>query len=500
MMPGAMLGLTLAACSRRDDWQRRCALLGMLGAIGFAWGGQSSYGMLIGYTQADSVPNSLYGFATLFLVGGMYGALGGGFLGLGLTQPRSFFGPFMLPLTITYLAWWEISRWGLASQAAARAFGYDDPEKHVTIFEKAMSIYPEYGPWLYDTPWVWGAVALVVAAVIWVLWPKSRHACRFILLLTCAWFISMLLLIHVGGLRINPGRNDSWAGCLGVLVAFVAWLAMHRNRASLMLVCYGGLAGGIGFSVGAFLQMVGKSKWGPVGRYEFLQQFNYWTVMEQFLGLLMGLGVAIGFCRLIRGQLAPPVEDDERGWTNEFALFLMFGPMLWDNLNRNAGEWIKNGKFNRRGDNPFPHLGIGPENWLMLPALAITLVLVYGFVRNRKHSLPLIPETPLGRSQLLMLVLTWLILGIYFTLDTTHAVNLTMFVTAAAIGSAIVIQTSTPSLLPANPVSPTDGQWSPGVRHWLLWLLVPALLWALARTTVELDLKPTPPRFPTSSR
>jgi hypothetical protein len=153
MMPGAMLGLVLAVCSKRADWARRCALLGLLGAIGFAWGGQASYGILIGYTPGDSVSNSLYGYATLFLVGGLYGSLGGGFLGLGLTQPRSLFAPFIVPLSAIYLAWWEVGRYGPLSQAVARYFHYDDPDAQTTLFVKGLSIY-QPGQWLYDTPWV----------------------------------------------------------------------------------------------------------------------------------------------------------------------------------------------------------------------------------------------------------------------------------------------------------------------------------------------------------
>jgi hypothetical protein len=313
--------------------------------------------------------------------------------------------------------------------------------------------------------------------------------------MTSAWFIGMLILVHVAGLRINPPRSESWAGCVGVLVAFVAWLCARRNWAALMLTCYGGLAGGVGFAIGTFFQMLGKAKWGPIGRYAFLQHFNYWTVMEQSLGLMMGFGVAIGVCRLIRGKLEPPIDDDERGWTNEFAIFLMLGPMLWDNLYRNVAEWIKAGKFNRRGDDPFPDFGISAENWLALLALLITIILLFGMLRNRKHPLPMFPANWAGRSQLLALLLMWLVLGIFFTLNTVHVTNMTMFMVSATISSFIVLSTPTSGDSPDETVAATDSQWLPGFRHWLLWLFAAALLWGLARATVELGLKPVHVRF-----
>ena len=51
-----------------------------------------------------------------------------------------------------------------------------------------------------------------------------------------------------------------------------------------MLIFYGTLAGGIGFVIGEFIQALGKAKWGPIGQFSALQEFGYWTIMEQTLG------------------------------------------------------------------------------------------------------------------------------------------------------------------------------------------------------------------------
>jgi hypothetical protein len=62
MVPGALLGLAVCMVSGREDWWCRGAIMGMAGAVGWAFGGQMSYGRIIGYTAAYSFPDVLYGY------------------------------------------------------------------------------------------------------------------------------------------------------------------------------------------------------------------------------------------------------------------------------------------------------------------------------------------------------------------------------------------------------------------------------------------------------
>ena len=43
-IPGALLGLAVCLASGREDWWRRASIMGLCGAIGWAFGGQMSYG------------------------------------------------------------------------------------------------------------------------------------------------------------------------------------------------------------------------------------------------------------------------------------------------------------------------------------------------------------------------------------------------------------------------------------------------------------------------
>ena len=62
-MPGALVSLVICLCAHRPDWWRRTAVFGFLGYLGWAFGGQASYGIIVGYTSGTSFPNVYYGYA-----------------------------------------------------------------------------------------------------------------------------------------------------------------------------------------------------------------------------------------------------------------------------------------------------------------------------------------------------------------------------------------------------------------------------------------------------
>jgi len=84
MVPGAMLGMALCLGSGRPDWYRRAAVAGLLGAVGWAWGGSLSYMEHTLYAVSDSFPDVLYGYTMLFFLGALWAGIGGGVLGLAI--------------------------------------------------------------------------------------------------------------------------------------------------------------------------------------------------------------------------------------------------------------------------------------------------------------------------------------------------------------------------------------------------------------------------------
>lgn len=83
---GAMGTLALILVVNRKDWLAHAPTLAALGAIGWAIGGMMSYGIVIGYCRGTDYWNVAYGYSMLAVIGGLYGFMGGGFLGLGLAS------------------------------------------------------------------------------------------------------------------------------------------------------------------------------------------------------------------------------------------------------------------------------------------------------------------------------------------------------------------------------------------------------------------------------
>ncbi len=80
MMPGALAALGLLYVSGRKDWWPRAPYVLFCGIWFFAMGGEMSYGKVVGYCQAGTWIDATYGYAMLAVIGGFWGALGGGMI------------------------------------------------------------------------------------------------------------------------------------------------------------------------------------------------------------------------------------------------------------------------------------------------------------------------------------------------------------------------------------------------------------------------------------
>jgi len=86
---GAMGALALILVSGRKDWYKKALIVALAMAAGWGTGAIASYGQIAGsYSQSDNVPNVLYGLLMLFIIGGLYGLLGGGLTGLTLESSK----------------------------------------------------------------------------------------------------------------------------------------------------------------------------------------------------------------------------------------------------------------------------------------------------------------------------------------------------------------------------------------------------------------------------
>ncbi|SMO50574.1 hypothetical protein [Fodinibius sediminis] len=86
---GAVGVLSLLVVSGREDWLRNWPAITAMGAIGWGMTGMISYGQVVGYGKSTDFLNVSYGLLSLFLIGGLFGFLGGGLTGVMLERSRT---------------------------------------------------------------------------------------------------------------------------------------------------------------------------------------------------------------------------------------------------------------------------------------------------------------------------------------------------------------------------------------------------------------------------
>ncbi len=85
---GAIGTLSILLVAKRKDWFTKAFSVTLAGAVGWGLGGMMSYGMVVGYGRATDFGNVYYSFLMLFIIGALYGFIGGGLFGFALLNPK----------------------------------------------------------------------------------------------------------------------------------------------------------------------------------------------------------------------------------------------------------------------------------------------------------------------------------------------------------------------------------------------------------------------------
>tara|TARA_R110002124_G_scaffold225394_4_gene390744 strand:- start:61 stop:1305 length:1245 start_codon:yes stop_codon:yes gene_type:complete len=85
---GGIGGLAIVLLAKRNDWYSKTLHLSLASAAGWGIGGIISYGMVVGYGHGSDFGNVYYGLSMLFVIGSLFGLIGGGLFGLVLSETK----------------------------------------------------------------------------------------------------------------------------------------------------------------------------------------------------------------------------------------------------------------------------------------------------------------------------------------------------------------------------------------------------------------------------
>jgi hypothetical protein len=342
-----------------------------------------SYGQVLGYTHCGDPLNVLYGFAALYLIGFLWGAMGGAGTALpayltrerltGLLPPFLWFFGVLAIHDLTYdpLNVWLAGRTGLRLTGGS-AFRQEEP------------LY-----W-FDTDWTTALLGVATPLVYRAVRRRTDPGTGLMLHMAIGWWVGFLLFPVLLDWRMTPPRGDNWAGCLGLAAGM--WVYLWRNglvgvvRASIVT----GFVGGAGFAGATAMQIL----WLRTG-----WTANWHSVLEQTYGLINGIG--IGVAMAFAARHAPPVTDDPpvRRWTDWFAPAAVLIGVVYLNARKNPEEWVKAGSFAET------LYWFQPVTWFNLGSLALGAAVVVVLVNHMRRPVAVIPPSWVGKGQLLFLAL-----------------------------------------------------------------------------------------------
>jgi hypothetical protein len=212
-----------------------------------------------------------------------------------------------------------------------------------------------------------------------------------VLHLASGWWVGFVLLVVVLGLHLNPPRGDNWAGIVGLFVGLLVFCRRHRLGEVAMAAVITGLLGASGFCLGQMIKMAFIATGA---------QWGWHAVMEWIHGLFFGIALTTGIGPLVRH--GPALESWLPKWTGIFASMFVLWIIPHLNFRRSPPLWLRYVKSLPQ----YPY-GLAVMNWLdaIFAVLGVTLLAL--MILHLRRPLAVVPESWLGKGQLLYLVLLW---------------------------------------------------------------------------------------------
>ena len=227
-----------------------------------------------------------------------------------------------------------------------------------------------------------------------------------------------------GGFRMMAPRGDSWANTVGAMAGAMLYMARYNQLPVVLAGVVTFFLGGISFIVATFAKILAYAPGNPKLTQDpaVVQAWAHWRsanwhslLTEQFVGFLYGLSLAIAMGLLVTRVRWREHEPRMRRWTEGFTVFFLLNLLLYVNLVKCLeAVWTKTRAGGFRSvplsmKAPLFNIELPSETWFSLMFLAITVCTVALLVVHFRRRLELVPQTWLGKAQLIYLVFLWAI-------------------------------------------------------------------------------------------
>jgi hypothetical protein len=374
MIAGALAAIAMVLFSGRTDWYPRVAYFATLGAIGWSFGGSISYMQVIAYTHSGDSLSVVYGFACLFVIGFCWAAPGGFGTALPACLNRERLTELFPPMIAVFAAWLGEE---LFLEPYLRANGFNLN-------------------W-FDTDWL-GALIALVTALLWALirWNFTRGT-ALVVYMAAGWWVGFGVLVLLFGLRMTPPRGDNWAGVLGLVGGLLVYCWRYDLPELALSTIVTGILGGVSFAGASMFKLVEVTSG---------LNTNWHSVLEQSTGAFNGLAVATAMAMLARRT--PEIVDEPRShrYTEVFSVGFVLLGITYLNLRKNPISWIKNHHM------ASIMYGLPLRLWFDIGYALLAIAIIVPLIRHLKRPVEIIPNSTVGKGQLLYLAfLWWMVVG-----------------------------------------------------------------------------------------
>jgi hypothetical protein len=267
--------------------------------------------------------------------------------------------------------------------------------------------------------WLFGAIAGL--AVYFTRYGAWRKGSSLLVHITAGSLLVFFILPVLLGIRMVPPRGDSWAMTLGAILGLLLYMQRHRRAAVVSATLTGLVLGGLALMIAQFLKILAFMPGNPVltQNAAAIQWWAHWhssnwhsIAAEQGAGLLYGLALLIAMRPLATRPAASP-ERLLRPWTTVFAAVFVLNLIPYLNLVKNVGVWTRERAAGFRAMPPamkpplFGPFDVPALVWFNIAWLLILAATIVALTRHVRRPLACVPESWLGKAQLIWCALLW---------------------------------------------------------------------------------------------